>query len=322
MFFRRRDDQFDSDSDNNGIVAERPSVPNSDDAELFDSEPVDSTHKMMRLSVLSVVILAVAGVGWYIYDRQQSRGGATRDVQIIKMDPKPTKSKPDDPGGMVITNMDKSVYDAISRSGSESSPKVDVLLPQPETPMDRSQIKHGEELARDVATDNDFVTENTPTDIPHEPQRVELTTAPSDVSVNDFESKPPTSIPNRVAVSPKIEEVQELAKPEPTPTNPAKAKMPKLTQPVKSKAAPTTKGKITVQLASVRSQGDAEATWQAIRKKHNDLLSGLEHFVVRKDLGPKGIYFRLQTGPLKSSTEARALCKKLIAQGQNCFISQ
>ena len=64
-----------------------------------------------------------------------------------------------------------------------------------------------------------------------------------------------------------------------------------------------------VRLASYRKPANATKGWKILSNKHEDLLAPLNHAVAEVDLGAeKGIYHRLEAGPLGSLAEAKELC--------------
>jgi hypothetical protein len=73
-----------------------------------------------------------------------------------------------------------------------------------------------------------------------------------------------------------------------------------------------------VHLASYRSQQAADRGWAQLRRVHRSLLQNLKSEITRVKLGPKGTYFRLKAGPLKSQNEAARICRKLKAGRQFC----
>ena len=79
-----------------------------------------------------------------------------------------------------------------------------------------------------------------------------------------------------------------------------------------------TNGSYLVQVASLRSYEEAEATWNRIAAK-NDFLRGQLYDIKRVDLQEKGIYYRLRIDGLSSSAQANAVCDKLKSNGQACF---
>ena len=73
-----------------------------------------------------------------------------------------------------------------------------------------------------------------------------------------------------------------------------------------------------VHLASYRTRKSANSGWAQIRRAHQALLGGLDHRVVRVNLGKKGTYYRLKAGPLKSAAAAKDMCRKLKRRRQFC----
>ena len=74
-----------------------------------------------------------------------------------------------------------------------------------------------------------------------------------------------------------------------------------------------------VHVASFRTAASATLHWDALMKRHGDLLGGLASDLARVDLGAdKGIWVRLRAGPLADADAARALCRKLRARDLYC----
>ena len=73
-----------------------------------------------------------------------------------------------------------------------------------------------------------------------------------------------------------------------------------------------------IHLASFRSRKQAKWGWKQIKRTHKAILDGLEHQVVRVNLGNKGTYYRLKAGPLKDAAAAKAMCHKLKRRRQFC----
>ncbi|MBX6323556.1 MAG: SPOR domain-containing protein, partial [Rhodospirillaceae bacterium] len=77
---------------------------------------------------------------------------------------------------------------------------------------------------------------------------------------------------------------------------------------------------VRVQLAAFRSESQAQVASQRLQEAFHDELSGRTFHVERADLGAKGVFFRLQAGPLASRDEAAALCSRLKQRGQPCIV--
>ncbi len=75
-----------------------------------------------------------------------------------------------------------------------------------------------------------------------------------------------------------------------------------------------------VRLAAYREQANAERGWKLLHDKHSDLLGTLDHTVARVDLGAeKGVFYRLEAGPLDSADRARAICDEIKRRGDSCL---
>ena len=75
-----------------------------------------------------------------------------------------------------------------------------------------------------------------------------------------------------------------------------------------------------VQLLSVRNKESAETEWKRLSKRYSQILSGLKSYVIRADLGARGIYYRLQAGSFKVKSTATKVCTKLAQVKISCFV--
>lgn len=75
-----------------------------------------------------------------------------------------------------------------------------------------------------------------------------------------------------------------------------------------------------VQIGAYGSAAEGEAQWGQMRARAGGVLSGKRHRVMRKNLGKKGIWYRLQVGPAGSKADALRLCRRLKASGLGCFL--
>ena len=99
------------------------------------------------------------------------------------------------------------------------------------------------------------------------------------------------------------------ANPHPMPSKPAEA----VSQPGKA-------GGVRLQLGSVRSEGDAREEWARVKRGNPDLLGQLTAMAVRADLGDKGVYYRILTGPVGDPATAERLCGELRQRHLPCII--
>lgn len=78
-----------------------------------------------------------------------------------------------------------------------------------------------------------------------------------------------------------------------------------------------------VQVASVRSQADAQNVWNTLRRKHPSIVTSDFYADVRRvDLAEKGIYFRTRLAGLADKSAASQMCRALKDVGQACFVTK
>lgn len=75
-----------------------------------------------------------------------------------------------------------------------------------------------------------------------------------------------------------------------------------------------------VQLASVPSAVAAEREWTRLRQAHPDQLGAAAVEIDAVELGDRGTFHRVRTGPFADRNAARALCRQLNAAGQECLV--
>jgi hypothetical protein len=112
------------------------SVDSNERAELF-AEPRDQQARPRFRGVLvtgvALLVMGIfAGGLWFAYVQGLRHAGGGGDVPLIRADERPTKGKPEKPGGMEIPDRDKlNIVYTQKRAG------VEHLLPPPEKPMPR-----------------------------------------------------------------------------------------------------------------------------------------------------------------------------------------
>jgi hypothetical protein len=81
-------------------------------------------------------------------------------------------------------------------------------------------------------------------------------------------------------------------------------------------------GGYLVQVASQRSEADAQASYKALQTKYPSVLGSHSPLIKRADLGEKGVYYRAMVGPFGSSDEASQFCGNLKSAGGQCVIQR
>lgn len=81
-------------------------------------------------------------------------------------------------------------------------------------------------------------------------------------------------------------------------------------------------GIYVVQLAAVKSEARATGAWSRLQGRHAELLGDMELMLQRVDLGDRGIFFRLQTGPFPNLATAQDMCRQLKAVQLDCIVAE
>ncbi len=79
-------------------------------------------------------------------------------------------------------------------------------------------------------------------------------------------------------------------------------------------------GGLRLQLGAVRSESEAHGVWDRLKHANADLLGHLSGVAVRADLGDKGVYYRIQAGPIADPSTADRLCAELRQRHLACMI--
>src|SRR5215470_18682568 len=108
-----------------------PAGPADDDVAGYGgAEPVRGGRRIVRLVLVALVMAVFAGGLWVAYSAMRGHGGG--EVPLIRADGRPTKTRPEQPGGMAIRALDKGVFDM-----GRNQTGVEKLLPPPDAPLPR-----------------------------------------------------------------------------------------------------------------------------------------------------------------------------------------
>ena len=75
-----------------------------------------------------------------------------------------------------------------------------------------------------------------------------------------------------------------------------------------------------IQLAALKSDAEAQATWKRLRSRHGNLLQNYQPNIVKTELGGLGTFYRLQLGPFADKEQSKQLCNNFKAGGLDCFL--
>jgi hypothetical protein len=116
----------------------------------------------------------------------------------------------------------------------------------------------------------------------------------------------PTPAPSATPVPPSVATID---KPAPVETGPSIASL------IENMSGPT--GGWRVQVAAVKNEDVAKSTWARLQAAHGDVLANLRMQPVRVDLGDKGVWYRVQAGPLDEK-QAQTICGTLKGRKADC----
>ena len=74
-----------------------------------------------------------------------------------------------------------------------------------------------------------------------------------------------------------------------------------------------------VQVASVKNEDVAKSTWARLQSAHGDVMANLRMQAVRVDLGDRGVWYRVQGGPLDEK-QAQGVCNSLRSRKADCVL--
>jgi cell division septation protein DedD len=295
-------------------VRPRPSV--SRYADLPEGEVVWEPEPARRglglpVVIAAAVLLLFGGALWWIYGSDS--GDAGGEVPVIAAAETPIKEKPAEEGGLEVPDQDKLVYGNIAAEGQEGAPKVEQLLPAPEEPVTPPQPQAPAATAQPspLAPVDDADTDTALAEAAPPAAPAAGATAPPALTATAATPPAvpaPAAAPTPPAASSTQQQAAVPATATPAPAAPAAG------------AQPAAGGKWKIQLASVKSEQAARQEWGRMQKTHPDMLGDMKLTVQRADLKDKGVFFRIQAGPLPDRTTAEDVCAELKAAKQPCLV--
>lgn len=77
-----------------------------------------------------------------------------------------------------------------------------------------------------------------------------------------------------------------------------------------------------VQVSSQKTEADAQASYRALQSKYSDMLGSRQAAIRRADLGEKGVFYRALVGPFGNAEEATQFCVNLKSAGGQCIVQR
>ncbi|WP_042444172.1 SPOR domain-containing protein [Azospirillum sp. B510] len=351
----------------------------------YGMPPRQSAGKRGLLALGFAVVGVVAFAGAAVVGFRGSSRLSGDGPPLLTAEQGPTKTRPDQPGGMEVPHQDILAYERLRDHDGGRGNQVERLLPPPEVPLPRPVVTPQMPAAvplPSVASVGQLPPGSTAT-VPRDGVAAAVAAAaplpaaepapglpaPAVASTAQLPATQPPAIQPTGAQSPPVQPPASVAaKPQQPPAKPAPAPQQQVAaakppaapppqqqqqqqnavpsvgqliakleaasqQPAPAKAAaqpakpapaaaPAVSGGSggwRVQLASVRSEGEAAAEWRRLAGRHPDALGGLSMQVARVDLGEKGIFYRVQ-GAGADEARAKSACAQLRAQNVGCVV--
>ena len=301
----------------------------------------------------AILLTGAAFAGILIASYPSSNGAS--EVPIIQAEATPFKEMPTDPGGMDVPFQDSTVFASLRDPDAPEVTSIENLLAE-EEPVDRLEafaaeaeriIKESE--ARRGGVDTASLIEEA-TGVESIPEAsggdtLDAVIAKAEATQRieqDVEKIAPKDLLQGVDVPPKkpdtfykpgsspdtIEFVREvLEKKDAKPAEPVVASVSDAaTQAAKIKPAAggfdIRPGQHYVQLGSIKDASAAGSEWNKLTKKYPTQLSGAKYRVERADLGDRGVFYRIQAGPMAGES-ASEICDSIKAQSPGaCLVTK
>ncbi len=297
--------------------------------------------------------LAVAGIlmggSFWMGFQTGTKNITGADIPLIRAVIGPAKVAPEDPGGLQVPNQDKLVFEGVRENVDEAA---ETVAPPPEEPAppapsnlpritetDRASepaqnseprrpiVVEGRDIASETVVAETGVAEaGVSEDVDPNESAATEDAVPTDASSSPSDDGPTVVAVVEVEQTPPSAPVVEAAAPKPIVLAPPPAPAPPAPTPT-STASTATETVVAVisatriQVGAYRSLNAAMQGWRIIQTAHADLLTGLEPTVIGVDLGTgRGIFHRLQAGPLADVASANRLCESLRALKQGCLV--
>ena len=294
--------------------------------ELFEEQT--KSYSLVSLFAMLIVAIGLMAGSWYVYNSYKKKN--YDEVIIVSADQDEIKVQPSDPGGMIVNNMDKDIYDAIDNN-KKAVEKAEILLPPSEEPINKKDLLLAEtslaiKKLEETPPPSSAAVNVEPPKIEIEAPQIASQTEPEEVHTSaPFATK---ELSTSLTIPPIMP--AELDPPKTAPEQKVVVLSPKKTEEyIKPITKKETKNKpqfakkidksYRVQVASLKSVIEAEREWKNMSKRFK-ILSNYQHYIVSKDIADKGTFQRLQVGPFENEKAAKKACSQFKELGISCFI--
>jgi len=258
-----------------------------------------------------VSIAAIASFGsvvWWAHNQDVRAGGQGLEPLVIQPSATPARIKPENSGGFVPPDQDKEVYNRIAPGAVPTQPEK--LLPGPTAPKLPANGMPVPLTPKPADTEaGKAATVAAATAGPSAPAAAATQAGPTPPPASAAATPAPAPVP----APPAADQPTVTQAPSSTPT-PSGASIASL---IDNMSGPT--GGWRIQIASVKTEDIAKSTWARLQAAHGDVLANLRMQPTRVNLGDKGIWYRVQAGPLDEK-QAQGICGTLHSRKTDCVV--
>jgi SPOR domain len=257
-----------------------------------DSLLMRVNRRRSQILTFMVSVAAIASFGsvvWWAHSQDVKAGGKGLEPLVVQAPTTPSRVKPDNAGGLVPPNQDKEVFNRIAPGALPTQPEK--LLPastNPKLPANGLPAPAAPKSA--------------------EPEATKAPTPLQPATAGGGPTPPPAGA--TTPATPATPATTDV-KPGTTETGPSIASL------IDNMSGPT--GGWRVQVASVKNEDVAKSTWARLQSAHGDVMANLRMQAVRVDLGDKGVWYRVQAGPLDEK-QAQGICGTLKGRKTDCVV--
>ena len=257
-------------------------------------------------SFIFIPVLAIIFLWWYSWSDEEYM------VPLIKAPKGPYKVRPEIPGGMKIENKDMDIYNVLENRPEKPSTERLTAAPTDITSVTKPQlnIKSKKEIRPNSGKIEEILNE----------QNTLEKTSKNKVERTNKEKKNNLVIPQKSSDVVQKNNFQTVQKSKGAIEKKVEKKADLVTNKEVARLNNVGAQIFRVQLLSVRKKESAETEWKRLSKRYSQILSGLKSYVIRADLGARGIYYRLQAGSFKVKSTATKVCTKLAQVKISCFV--
>ena len=277
-----------------------PTRPVANEPESIPTPPRDSLlarvnrrrSQILTLMVSTAAIASFGSVVWWAHNQDVRAGGKGLEPLVIQPPDTPARTKPENAGGYVPPDQDKEVYNRIAPGTVPVQPEK--LLPAPTVPH---LPANGQPVPLSTKPVDGDIGGTTPSQTASATPSTGPTPPPAAAPTPTLPANQPT--------------VTQAPSTTPTETGPTIASL------IENLSGPS--GGWRIQIASVKTEDIAKSTWARLQAAHGDVLANLRMQPMRVDLGDKGVWYRVQAGPLDEK-QAHHVCGALRSRRADCVV--